>query len=316
MEGESESEDDEMKMKRCRFQKRRLPSSESDSDVDGELGGKPGNKKCRTPVSVKIAESRRSERIKAKKSRVFSMPPRDGDWEKTKNTNYREITPKKLVNDFTRVNHRYNSDNIDLFEDSSMSDFIDDSNDQSEQNTSDSEIQQPHRVKNLLKRKSRNRIIENQTSSDSDEEIIKKDTFKKTQDSADRNTNTVNVSAQQESNTEPCFEKHSANHCDGREDRKSDHGCGNHRSEQEGQCSESKTCGSAESSDSSSDDDDDIKVVRKRQLSTSVLDSDEFSSEDKSASGGRCLRQIRTIEKRNLLFKNLKEARAKHLKPT
>ena len=187
--------------------------------------------------------------------------------------------------------------------------------------TSDSKSKKPHRVKNLLKRKSRNRIIEKFSSSDSDEKITKKDTVKNTQGPTDSNTNsndhkTTNSASDSDIQAtgairDAKFRRDSIE--DLSSEKLSDGHCAHHKkgySLSVNQSSDSKSDGSVKSESSS---DDDVRVTRKKQLSTSLLDSDESSSEQKATTAVH-LRQMKTVEKRNLLFKNLKEARAKHSK--
>ena len=187
--------------------------------------------------------------------------------------------------------------------------------------TSDSNSKKPHRVKNLLKRKSRTRIIEKFSSSDSDEENTKKDTVKNTQGPTDSNTNSNDHNTTDSASDSDIQATGAIRDAKIRRDsiedlsseKLSDDHCAHHKkgySLSVNKSSDSKSDGSVKSESSS--DDDDIRVTRKKQLSTSLLDSDESSSEQKTTTAVH-LRQMKTVEKRNLLFKNLK-ARAKHSK--
>ena len=81
-------------------------------------------------------QARRSERIRQKQSRVFHQPTREEEWSKILPTKspekYMHLKPRKLVNNFTRENHRYNCDPYETSGDESMDDFIADSDDKSD----------------------------------------------------------------------------------------------------------------------------------------------------------------------------------------
>ena len=57
------------------------------------------------------------------------------------------LKPRKLVNNFTRENHRYNCDPYETSGDESMDDFIADSDDKSDSSSEESEPVKPSHVR-------------------------------------------------------------------------------------------------------------------------------------------------------------------------
>ncbi|XP_072038865.1 uncharacterized protein [Amphiura filiformis] len=82
--------------------------------------------------SNRLQDGRSSDRLKKKSLREFVLPDKAEILanlvpEGTTSKNYRHLRPRKLISDYVKGRNRYNNpDGIDLFDDSPLSDFVDD----------------------------------------------------------------------------------------------------------------------------------------------------------------------------------------------
>ncbi|XP_067667120.1 protein starmaker-like [Haliotis asinina] len=155
--------------------KRRLSSSSSNEDTHKT----PQKHDLCSHSAGQDLSSRSSERLKQRQSRQFAMPSRQKVWDaipatKTPEKTFTDLKPRKLVNNFTRVTHRYNHDPVYTSdEDSSLDGFLamedDSSSESSDSDFSDNTPQEPDPRKKRTKHRVKNRrLILPSSGSDTD----------------------------------------------------------------------------------------------------------------------------------------------------
>ncbi|XP_053405552.1 clumping factor A-like isoform X4 [Mercenaria mercenaria] len=140
---------------------------ESSSSDEETSPFKEDNDALSDPLLSPKDTPRSSERLQKKRCREFHKPTREDVWKKITPTKspgkYEQLRPKRLVNNYTKENNRYNYDPNETSGDESMEDFLDDS--VSEQSSSE-DARKRSKQKRQIRIKGRHRRLLTKSGSD------------------------------------------------------------------------------------------------------------------------------------------------------
>ncbi|XP_052283616.1 clumping factor A-like isoform X2 [Dreissena polymorpha] len=139
-----------------------------DEFVRGIRKRRISNRVDSTSSSEEEKESRISERLKKKRTKLFVKPKRDDVWKSItpskSPSKYDHLKPRKTVNNFTKENNRYNFDPLESSGEESLEDFIVDQDESDSDTASDDDATFIHKSTPRIQGR-RKRIF---TESDSD----------------------------------------------------------------------------------------------------------------------------------------------------
>ncbi|XP_046329672.1 nucleolin 2-like isoform X1 [Haliotis rufescens] len=177
--GSDDSNENIASCKAMSAKKRRLSSSSSSNDDTHKTPKKTDS--C-SHSAGQDASSRSSGRIRQRQTRQFVMPSRHEIWDaipttKTPEKSHIDLKPRRLVNNFTRVTHRYNHDPVYTSDEGSSLDGFLAMDDDSSSDSSDSDfcddtpLEPDHRKKKTKHRVKNRRLIQPSSGSDTDSKL-------------------------------------------------------------------------------------------------------------------------------------------------
>ncbi|CAL1541392.1 unnamed protein product [Lymnaea stagnalis] len=276
-----------------KYTKRKIiDSSESETDSDGSKQGKDSK-------NINNASRRQSSRLFQKECKPkFSLPSRDVIWDNIPSQEtlprLKRLTPKKTVNNFTKV---YNAYNFDDYEDTSDGISSDESSELDDED--DKKRQTTHRIQNYHKRIIQMSSSDDEKNSQSTESL--KEALPVTKKAKYLASHIQSCSNEDSDDLDSKFL--SSKEIDIQD------------SEDSNICSPSLQKKHNKLADLASDDSDDSIIEKKRQSDSCHEESNLDSDSSSSSSGAKKCRSEKLKERRSSLLKKLQEAKQrKHSK--